>query len=88
MKGMWYMQFGKYSRVDKRVARKIYNEGKDVLFIPRNMRPDNNWGLGIVENKYLFGQEATFDKLVDTYTWYNCNNETGRYVAFYKIKEE
>lgn len=81
---MRFHSFGKYRRIDKRVARRLYDAGEDVLFIPCNMRPDNMWGLGIVENKYLLGQEETFDKLVNAYTWYNCNNETGRYIAFYK----
>lgn len=86
---MWHMQFGKYSRVDKRVARKLYNEGKDVLFVPCNMRPDNSWGLGILENCENCGNVGwTFDELVENYIWYNCNAETGRYVAFYKIREE
>lgn len=80
---MRFHSFGKYRRIDKRVARRLYDAGEDVLFIPCNMRPDNMWGLGIVENKYLLGQEETFDKLVNAYTWYNCTNETGRYVAFY-----
>jgi len=85
---MRHMQFGKYSRVDKRIARKLYNEGKDVFLVPRNMRPDNCWGLGMPINKSNWNTVGTFDTMVAEYAWYNCNNETGRYVAFYKIKEE
>ena len=82
---MRFHSFGKYRRIDKRVARRLYDAGEDVLFIPCNMRPDNMWGLGIVENKNNIGNDGTdFDKLVMYYEWYNCTNETGRYVAFYK----
>lgn len=81
---MKFYNFGKYHRIDKRVARKMYNEGLDVVFIPCNMRPDSDWGLGIPQNKNNIGNDGTdFDKLVQLYQWYNCNAETGKYVAFY-----
>lgn len=81
---MQYTRFGKYHRIDKRMARRLYDEGKDILFVPCNLKPDNDLGLGIIGNKYL---QEIFDKWVDTYTWYYCNNERGRYVAFYEVKE-
>ena len=70
-------------RIDKRTAKKLYNNGKDVLFIPCNLRPDNMWGLGIWQNKDLNGQYDDFDKLVMWYSWYNCTAETGKYISFY-----
>ena len=85
---MWHMQFGKYSRVDKRIARKLYNEGKDVFLVPCNLRPDNSWGLGHPINKDNWNTVGTFDTMVAEYEWYNCRPDTGRYVAFYKIREE
>ena len=76
-----------YRRINKSVARRLYNAGEDVLFCPCKMRPLSTWGLGIIENKDNWGnKDIPFDTLVDNYIWYNCGNETGKYVAFY-IKE-
>lgn len=73
-----------FTRIDKRIARKLYNNGEDVLFIPCNLRPDNMWGLGILQNKTLNGQYDDFDNLCFWYSAYNCTAETGKYIAFYK----
>ncbi len=76
--------FTGFKRINKTMARKIYNSGGDVLFIPCLCNPLNNfYNLGIWENKDLLGQYDTFDNLVNHFEWYNCNNETGRYTAFY-----
>lgn len=72
-----------FKRINKRIARKLYNDGVDVLFIPCKLRPDNMWGLGIWENVNLSGQYGSFDKLCNEFIWYNCNFETGNYIAFY-----
>ena len=55
---MIFRQFGDLRRVDKRIARKLYNEGKDVMFCPCNMRPDHTFGMGILENKDWLGNEG------------------------------
>ena len=71
-------------RINKRIARKAYNNGLYVLFIPCKCSPTNTWfNLGIWEHKQLDGQYETFDKLCNAFEWYNCNNETGRYITFY-----
>ncbi len=71
-------------RINKTIARKIYNNGGEVLFIPCLLNPLNNfYCLGIWENKDLQGQYDSFDNLVNHFEWYNCNNETGKYTAFY-----
>lgn len=71
-------------RVDKSRARKAYNNGLNVYFIPCLCAPLNPWfSLGIWQNKDLDGQYETFDKLVNAFENYNCNPETGRYTAYY-----
>ena len=71
-------------RIPKNKARKAYNSGLDVLFIPVNCNPTNNyWNLRIWENKSLDGQYTTFEALCNAFEAYNCNNETGKYIAFY-----
>lgn len=80
--------FNTVTRISKTVARKLYNTGRDVLFIPCNLNPENNfYNLGIWENKKLASQYDSFEKLVNSFEFYNCNNETGKYTAFYIKKE-
>lgn len=80
--------FNTVTRISKTAARKLYNAGRDVLFIPCNLNPENNfYNLGIWENKMLVGQYDSFEKLVNSFEFYNCNNETGKYTAFYIKKE-
>ena len=51
-------------RINKTVARRLYNEGRDILFIPNKLNPDNDFYLlGIWENKDLNGQYKDFEKL-------------------------
>ena len=75
--------FNGLERINKTKARKLYENGKDVLFIPCNIRPDNMWGLGIWENKDLNGQYDNFDELCFWYAAYNCDSYRGRYIAYY-----
>jgi len=71
------------TRVNKTTARKLYNAGKSVLFLPCKLNPDNTFGLGIWENKELDGQYNNFEELCEGYASYNCNSYFGNYIAFY-----
>lgn len=67
-------------RINKRVARKLFNEGKTLWITACNMRPE----CGLLMNAGTYENELTdFDTFVNSFTYYNCNNETGRYPAFY-----
>ena len=69
-----------YKRIDKRIARKLYNQGETVLIIPHKCSPSAGWFTGMtIENT-----GAQFDALVNEFMYYNCCNELGRYPAFYK----
>ena len=71
-------------RISKTVARRLYNSGKDILFIPNKLNPDNDFYLlGIWENKDLNGQYKDFETLCNYFKWYNCNRDTGNTIAFY-----
>lgn len=75
---------GTLTRINKATARKLYESGKEVFFCPCNLNPLSPWGLGIWEHPADWGNNGQrFDDIVTAYTWYNCNSETGRYVAFY-----
>ena len=67
-------------RINKRVARKLFNEGKTLWITACNMRPEQ----GLLMNAGTYENElSNFDTFVNSFTYYNCNNETGRYPAFY-----
>lgn len=84
---MYKYDFKELERVNKTQAAALYNAGFEVLFIPCNLNPENTfYRLGIWENKQLEGQAETFEKLCNAFTYYNCNRETGLYIAFYVKK--
>ena len=78
-----------WQRVSKASARKGFNTGKNICICAVNMMPFNShWAMGYIVNKDGTGDiimdcDWTFDKLVNNYEWYNCNDETGKYSAFY-----
>lgn len=74
-----------FERVDKKQARKAYNNGLTVRFCPCNLRPGSPFRLDMDMNR---AQEncagVDFKKLLNAFEFYNCTNtETGRYTAFY-----
>lgn len=76
-----------YTRVNKAVARKAWNNGEQLLMVPARVRPDNMWGIGvIVETGSGSRPGESFDKFVNEFEYYNCSyNELGKYAAFYLI---
>lgn len=70
-----------YTRVTKRTARRLHNEGREIVVVACNMWPFSMW-------RYEAYVEASedFDKFVDSYAYWNCNGETGRYPAYYVAK--
>lgn len=82
--------FSNLERITKTRARKLYNSGNDVLFIPCKLNPENNfYNLGIWQNQNLQGQYKEFEELLNAFEYYNCRPDTGKYTAFYiKCKTE
>lgn len=77
--------FKNLKRVNKTTAKKLYNSGFDVLFIPCKLNPENNYFcMGIVENKFLESNSGIdFEKLENSFSYYNNRPDTGKYTAFY-----
>lgn len=81
-----------FARVDKKQARKAYNNGLTVLFCPCNLRPGFPWfpeiavnikqdtDIGLTEH----AKEKSFERRINAFEFYNCTDtETGKYTAFY-----
>lgn len=79
--------YGKIQRITKRIARKMYDEGKDIIIAANKLNPESPFGVGCYITKELDGEIIPFDKAVNYYEIYNCNNETGYYASFY-VKED
>lgn len=66
-----------YVKITKPTARRLYNEGSKILLTPCHLRP-------IPCGVYVSNASGRdFDKLINEFEYYNCNNETGRYAAYY-----
>lgn len=67
-------------KVDKRMARKEYNSGNTIYLLPSKAAPGSCWITpATVSNRC----NKDFDALINEYSYYNCNNETGLRVTYY-----
>lgn len=67
-------------KITKSTARKLYNEKKLFWMTACNMRPECGTLIG---SPSYDNYECSFDYLVNAFTYYNCDNERGRYPAYY-----
>lgn len=69
-----------------RTARKLFDAGKTVYILPNKVRLGNPWILPFAVNKNS-SQGHSLENILDSYSYYNCNKETGNGIAFYKEAE-
>lgn len=67
-------------RIDKRVARRLYDGGATVYAMPHKYRIDNDW---FQPFEWSNASGHDFNKLCNGAEFYNCCYETGYYLAFY-----
>ena len=72
-----------YKRITKQTAEHLYNIGQPVLFCPVKLIPGGPWFNGCIITRK---DGRTFEQVLHAFEYYNCNNATGNYTAFY-IKE-
>lgn len=70
-----------FQRIDKKAARRAYNNGLRVMLCPVNLRP----GYPYHPETSISGKAAaTFEEALNAFEFYNLRGkETGRYTAFY-----
>ena len=68
-------------KMNKAQARKAWNNGKSFWITACNMKPE--CGLLIDLMRIAAEFSGDFDKMVNAFIYYNCNNECGRYPAYY-----
>lgn len=73
-------------QINKTEAKKLFEQGTQIYLQASNMHPFGVWqSVCPVRQKQLMSDEInTFDDLTNSYKWYNCDNERGRYVHYYK----
>ena len=69
-------------KIRKNTARKLFNEGRELVIIPSNCSPNGAWvkGYRICKNNL---ENSDFDRLINEFEYYNCNGELGRYTHYY-----
>ena len=71
----------KMKRINKAAARKMYNNGQSFWITACNMPAERGILIGSLSFEKL--TEIPFDTMVNSFEYYNCFSETGRYAAFY-----
>lgn len=72
-------------RINKAVARKLFEEHKPFWIVPVYQDPCR-WGVLINSNpnsNYCGDTFSSFDALVNSFRYYNCNCGRGSYPAYY-----
>jgi len=81
---------GKYTRIRKDVARRLFNEGKTIYLTPSNIAAsDSNLWIKPYPIQRISGIPGVpFDTKVNEFEYYNCNHELGYYTNFWINEEE
>jgi hypothetical protein len=78
---------GKYRRIRKDVARRLFKEGRIIYLTPSNVvASDSNMWIKpcAISNR----SERDFDDIVNNFEFYNCCYELGYYTNFWINEEE
>ena len=71
-------------RVYQNKAKRLFNEGQNIYLIPSNCSPlCNTW----IETTIINNSMGNFEKIINEYSYYNCNSEMGNKIHFYIIEE-
>lgn len=67
-------------KITKGMARKLYNEGKEVMIIPNRLRVTSPLASWIVKPE---DNSVSFDQTCNAIHYYNCSPETGMNLMYY-----
>lgn len=69
--------------ITKGLARKMFNEGKEILVMPNRLKPSSYTWKKLALWVVTTGQAGEFDKLCELVSYYNCSPKNGMELAFY-----
>lgn len=76
-------------QIAKQRARRLYEQGKTVYLQSCNMRFNTMWQSAChISKDNERWAEQDFDKIVNEYTYYNCDRERGKYPNYFVKKED
>ena len=82
-----YKKKCRIKQIDKRQARKIFNDGGEIFFQSSNMAFEGLWQNAMPLKKDELWR-SDFDQVCSDFMYYNCDSERGRYIKFYtRVKE-
>lgn len=77
-----------FKRISKNTARKLFNEKKEFYICPVKFRPE--FGVRVMPGGSGVPMETpkweSFEAYINAFAYYNCNNECGRYPAYYVME--
>lgn len=89
MRNLQYHKSGiNFVQINKTAARKLYNDGKTIILIASNMRAGAPWHpecrckKTVEGNSVIYGEQS-FESICNSFRYYNCTPETGRYIVFF-----
>lgn len=68
-------------KITKNLARKMYNNGEQVMIMPNRVRADSVMASWYTKSESWDATE--FDKLCNAIHYYNCSPETGLSLVYY-----
>ena len=78
--GIYLGETIKLKQVSKPNAKKLFNQGTPVLIQSSNFHPLGVWSQAVELDEAV----TNFDQFVNSFKYYNCSNESGKYVTYYQ----
>ena len=66
-----------YVRINKTTARKLYETGAVIYAVPCKLNPAGPWA------ELVALPVGNFESECNSFVYYNCTSETGKYISFY-----
>lgn len=70
-------------KINVTTATKLFNNGETIYLLPNKVRLDNPWIKPFPIN-ISTSQGKSLETILASYSYYNCNNETGKTIAYYR----
>lgn len=67
-------------QITKGMARKLYNDGVEIMIIPNRIRPNSILASWIRKPE---GNSVSFEQTCNAIHYYNCSPETGMTLIYY-----
>lgn len=85
------LRIGRFTRITKREARKLFNEGKPFYMCPHKMSPDRPWSMAALITSEEWNKTAkaigdkcdAWDMMYRYWVHYNASHECGYYPWYY-----